>query len=424
MNKLILTFLIVVSYQIGITQTTSEHIFYSKMMGSTFVLTILDTDSNRAQSHWEMTEKLGREIEAEISSWDSLSFTSAINRNAGIKPVKVPIRLFNLIQRSIKVSELTQGAFDISYAALDGIWDFTNPKNVIPDSNTIHRAVSLVNYKEIILNTMDTSVYLSNKGMKIGFGAIGKGFLADEITRFLKSKGIKAGIVNAGGDLMTWGTPLYDTAWEIGLANPSLKSHLLAKLKIKDQAIVTSGDYEKYIEWKGIKYAHILDPKSGYPVTYLNSVTVLCPSAELADALATAVFVMGEKKGIALINQLEGIDAVAVKGSNIYASNLIEIEQTKTYTGEFKIFADSPVFKPCGTNRWMPISFPNQREVEEMYHKTVDSNSQKVVLLTVKGTIVEEKRESKTIHVFKSNQLISVEVKPCKILAKPIKDVR
>lgn len=383
-------------------------------MGSTFVLTVIDSSYARANKMCADATSYGRQIEARISSWDQNSQTSKINKNAGIMPVKVDKDLFDLIARSKKISELTDGAFDISYASMDIIWDFTKDTIELPTDEEVIAAVSKINYKDIILNLEDTTVFLKTPGMKIGFGAIGKGYLADEIKKFLISNGIQSGIVNAGGDLVTWGSPINDTAWDIGIANPQFRNSVLGQLRIKDKAIVTSGDYEKYVLINGAKYCHIINPKTGYPASYLNSVSVLCNSAELADALATAIFVMGEEKGIELVNKLNGIDAVVIKDKKIYTSNNIDIETPKSNNikGEFKIFADNAIFRKCGSENWNPIIFENQAEVEKQYFaEKLESDSQ--IQIEVSGYYKEIKQERKSITTFMVTKLLYLITNTC-----------
>lgn len=414
MNKQLVLIYFLFLCTLGFSQVSTEYTHYSKLMGSTFTITIIDSTTKDAQQKCLLAEEFGKKIESEISSWDSNSFTSSINRNAGVKPVIVPQHLYLLIQRALKISALTDGAFDISYAALDGIWDFSSKSNPVPSQKAITNATAKVNYKNIILNPLDSSVYLTDTGMKIGFGAIGKGYLADEVSNFLKSKGIRAGIVNAGGDLIAWGAPRYDTAWEIGLANPKLKNSVLGKLKLNNQAMVTSGDYEKYIELDGIKYAHILNPKTGMPVDFLNSVSVLCSSAELADALATAIFVMGPKKGLNLMDKLNGIEAVTIKNNEILSSQGISINQIEQVqiTGILTYFADYASLKLCGQEKILPLDLgKNQINIEKKYFQL--SANKETVYAIIKGYYKTEKRGSKSKDVFHVTQMIQMQAGLC-----------
>jgi thiamine biosynthesis lipoprotein len=242
-------------------------------------------------------------IEALISSWKTNSQTSLINRNAGNKPVKVSKELINLITRSIKVSKLSNGYFDITFASLKSVWDFKNTKHTIPDSITIINSVKLINYRNIELN--DSTVYLKHKGMKLDFGAIGKGYSANRAKLIMEQNHIENGIVNAGGDLISWGGNEENKDWRIGIADPENKKNIISWLNITDMAVVTSGNYEKFVVIDGVKYCHIINPKTGYPTTGIQSVTIICKNAELADDLATTVFILGKHEGLKLINYKE-----------------------------------------------------------------------------------------------------------------------
>ena len=251
-------------------------------------------------------------IERLISSWDPKSQTSEINRMAGIKPVKVDKELYDLIYRAKKVSTLTNGAFDISFASMNKVWKFDKTEQLLPDSNSVHAARAKIDYQKIILNPKDTSVYLA-EGMKIGFGASGKGYAANKAKKVMSAiSGVKGGIVNASGDLLSWGESASADGWRISIANPKNKSKPIAWLQTDDLAVVTSGDYEKYFTSNGKRYAHIIDPKTGYPTSGVTSVTIICPDAELADALATSVFVLGIKGGIELIDKMNNIECIVI----------------------------------------------------------------------------------------------------------------
>ena len=168
---------------------------------------------------------------------------------------------------------------------------------------------------------------LKNKGMRIGFGGIGKGYAADRAKSVMIGKGIQSGIVNAAGDLITWGMQPNGQPWTIGIADPDRQQHAFSALSISNMAIATSGNYEKYAVIDGKKYAHTIDPKTGLPVEGLKSVSILCSSAELADALATPVMVMGRAVGLDLVNQLNNVACVVVDDHNhIHTSNNINIK--------------------------------------------------------------------------------------------------
>lgn len=287
-----------------------------KLMGTRFEITVVAPNEDigyinidEAVSEIERVEKL-------ISSWDKDSETTLINKNAGIKPVKVSRELIGLIERSIKISEITDGAFDITYASMDEIWKFDGTMDKVPSEDRIKKSVSKVGYKKIQLDQDNQTVFLPEKGMCIGFGAIGKGYAADRAKELLVSKDVKGGIINASGDLTTWGTKVTGEKWLVGIANPLSKDKVFSWLPIIESSVATSGNYEKYIVLDGKKYSHIIDPRTGCPTRGINSVSIFAKQAELCDALATAVFTMGRDVGLHMINQIDGVEAVVIDAEN------------------------------------------------------------------------------------------------------------
>lgn len=271
------------------------------LMGSRFDITIVATDSLQADKHIdEVIAEISR-IEDLISDWKKSSQVSEVNRNAGIKPVKVDKEVFELTKRSLYFSHLTDGAFDISYAAMDKIWKFDGSMKKMPTPEEIKVSVAKVGYKNIELDSVNSTIFLKLNGMKIGFGAMGKGYAADKGRELMEARGVKAGIVNASGDMTTWGKNIKGRAWKIGITNPFNEEKYLAVISLKRDAVTTSGSYEKYVEFEGKRYAHIINPVTGYPATGLISVTVLGPSAEIANGLSTSIMVLGKEKGLEFI---------------------------------------------------------------------------------------------------------------------------
>lgn len=298
-----------------------------KLMGSRFDITVVANDSLEGFNYINLAIAEITRIEKLISSWDANSQTSEIIRNAGIKPVKVDKELFDLIERAIAISILTDGAFDISYASMDKIWKFDGTMTEMPSDDDIKASVSKVGYKNIILDKENETVFLKLKGMKIGFGAIGKGYAADKAKSLLITKNVKAGIINASGDMNTWGKQPSGEDWTIAITNPLNKNNAFAIFPISNGAVVTSGNYEKYVTFNGKQYTHIIDPRTGYPSSGIISVSVFAQKAELADALATSIFVMGVDVGLNLINQLPNIKCIIIDSKgNIHKSNNINIE--------------------------------------------------------------------------------------------------
>ncbi|WP_339664322.1 FAD:protein FMN transferase [Maribacter arcticus] len=322
-------FLILTLFSVGFLSAQEPYKRTLKLMGSRFDITVVAKNPIEANEYIDLAVNEITRIEKLISSWDSNSQTSEINKNAGLKPIKVNAELFDLIQRSIGISKLTDGAFDISYASMDKIWKFDGSMKEMPSADSIKASVEKVGFQNIMLDKENNTVFLKLKGMKIGFGAIGKGYAADKAKDLLISKGVVSGIINASGDMNTWGKQPDGSEWKVAITNPMDKNKVFALLPISNGAVVTSGNYEKYVTFNNIRYTHIIDPRSGYPATGIISVTVFAPKAELADALATSVFVMGKEVGLNRIEQLPKVECIIIddKG-NIITSKNIEIEKS------------------------------------------------------------------------------------------------
>ncbi|WP_418502327.1 FAD:protein FMN transferase [Flagellimonas sp.] len=327
-------FLFVISgYSQGIDDGTQLQVFQRtlKLMGSRFDLTVVTENQTKGDAYLDMAIAEISRIERLISSWDPNSQTSKINQNAGVAPVKVDQELFNLIARAIKISKLTQGAFDISYASMDRIWKFDGSVMEMPSEEAIKQSVAKVGYQNIVLDQENGTVFLKNEGMKIGFGAIGKGYAADRAKALLVKNGVASGIINASGDLNAWGTQPDGKDWMVAIVNPLNKEKVFSWLPVKDQAVVTSGNYEKFVILNGERYTHIIDPRTGYPSKGVRSATIFTANAELADALATSIFVMGVNTGLDFVNQLKGVECILVDDNNkIITSKNIALKGVET----------------------------------------------------------------------------------------------
>lgn len=299
-----------------------------KLMGNRFEFTVIAEDEQSGNGAIDLAIAEVSRIEALLSTYQATSQTNLINDYAGIKAVKVDQEVVDLIERSLNISKITQGAFDITYGSIDkSLWNFDVNMQSLPHPDVALASVSLIDYRNVIINPKKRTVALKNKGMRIGFGGIGKGYAADRAKLVLQKAGITSGIVNAAGDLVTWGKQLDGSNWTIGIADPDQKWKPFSALNISDMAIATSGNYEKYATINGKRYSHTIDPKTGLPVGGIKSVSIICQSAELADALATPVTVMGLHVGIDLINQLPGVACIAIDDANkLYTTKNINIK--------------------------------------------------------------------------------------------------
>lgn len=316
----------------GNTLTLSPTIFKQvlKLMGNRFELSVVadEEDELWANNCIDAAVAEIRRIEELLTTFNSQSLTNLINDSAGIHPVEVNEEMFRIIQRSKRISDLTQGAFDISYGSVDKrLWNFDSHMKALPDAKTAKRMVRLINYNNILLDEKNCTVFLKEKGMRIGFGGIGKGYAAERAKYILKENGVESGIVNAAGDLTTWGLQPDGKPWTIGIADPENVHHPFSYMNITDMAVATSGNYEKFILVGGKKYSHTIDPKTGLPVQGIKSVTIISPNAEIADAMATPVMVMGIRVGLDLIDQMKDIACIIIDDNDtIYTSKNIRLK--------------------------------------------------------------------------------------------------
>lgn len=298
------------------------------LIGSPFEITVIAKDTIEGNEYANLAVGEVKRIENLISDWIPTTQISQVNQNSGIKPIKVDDEVFNLVERAIKISKITHGAFDISYASMDKIWKFDGSMKEMPTPEAIKKSVERIGYQKIVLDKQKSTIFLKDAGMKLGLGGIGQGYIADKIKDLLQSKGCKSGIVNVSGDINTWGKQPNGMPWTVAIVNPMNKNKVFATFPLEDSAVETSGNYEKYVTFNGIRYSHIIDPRTGYPATGVVSVSVFAKQTEIADALATGIFVLGVEVGIDLINQIKGVQCIMVddKGK-IHASKGIDIKK-------------------------------------------------------------------------------------------------
>jgi FAD:protein FMN transferase len=262
-----------------------------------------------------------KRIDRLMSTWKEDTEISQVNREAAKHPVKISPELFWLLQESVKYSELTQGAFDITYASVGYLYDFK--KGVHPDPKAIQSALPGINWRHLVLDAKRTTVFFQRAGMRIDLGGIAKGYSVDKGIEILQKQGITRAMVNAGGDTRIIGDR-FGRPWMVGVRDPDHEGKTFLKLPLTDTAFSTSGDYERYFDEDGKRYHHILDPRTGDSARKCRSVTVIAANATRTDALTKSVFIMGPKEGIDFINTLPDVDAVAVApdGQVFYSKGL------------------------------------------------------------------------------------------------------
>ncbi|WP_121200773.1 FAD:protein FMN transferase [Mucilaginibacter gracilis] len=312
-----------------------QHIFKRscKLMGNHFELSVVATNQTWANQMIDAGIAEIQRIERLLTTFSNDSETNRINQNAGIGPVAVSRETFNLIKRSIAISRVTQGAFDITYGSIDKrLWNFDQSMTSLPDAQTARQMVRLINYQNIILADDACTVFLRETGMRIGFGGIGKGYAAEQAKRIMVQLGVKSGVVNASGDLTAWGVQPNGSKWTLGIADPDRAQQVFSYMNVTGLAVATSGNYEKFVMIDGKKYSHTINPRTGLPVTGIKSVTIITTNAEIADAMATPVTVMGIHAGLNLINQMKDIEAIIVDDDNrLYTSNNINVITPKPH---------------------------------------------------------------------------------------------
>jgi thiamine biosynthesis lipoprotein len=299
-----------------------------KLMGNQFEISVVTDNETWGNEKIDVGVSEIQRIERLLTTFSDNSETNLVNSNAGISPVEVSRETFDLIQRSIRLSVITQGAFDITYGSIDKrLWNFDQNMTSLPDKETAKKMVRLINFRNIVLDPEKCAVFLKEKGMRIGFGGIGKGYAAERAKQVMREAGVESGVVNASGDLTTWGKQPDGQNWTVGIVNPNEKGEAFSYLSFPNMAVATSGNYEKYVVIDGKKYSHTIDPRTGLPVTGIKSVTIITTNAEIADAMATPVIIMGIRTGLDMINQIKNIEAVIIDDDDhVYTSDNINIK--------------------------------------------------------------------------------------------------
>jgi len=296
--------------------------YHQIAMGTVIEITLIADDEEAAnKASLQVFQEIKR-IETLMSPWLDSSDVTRINRSAGKERVKVSPETFEVIQRAQEISELSEGGFDITIGPLTELWRKAREKKIPPSVEDVKEKLGLVNFKNIEMD-QEGKVFLKKKDMAIDLGGIAKGYAVDRAFELLKSLGYKNLIVNAGGDLKVGGLK-NNQPWSIGIQNPRESKKILARISVSDMAVATSGDYEKFFYFEGKRYHHIFNPRDGFPTEGCQSVTILYKDGMTADALATAVFVLGREKGYSLCQKLDGLKCLIVdkEGKIIFSPGL------------------------------------------------------------------------------------------------------
>jgi FAD:protein FMN transferase len=262
-----------------------------------------------------------RRIDRQMSTYKSTSEISLVNAQAAQRPIAVSTELYGLLQTALEYSQLTDGAFDITYASVGYLYDFKH--RVRPDEQQIAAALPGINFRHVQLEPLDRTVRFAQPGVRIDLGGIGKGHAVDRSIELLQRRGIRHALVTAGGDSRIIGDR-FGKPWIIGIRHPDQKGQVIARIPLEDAAISTSGDYERYFDEAGTRYHHIINPRTGHSASKVRSATIIGPTATRTDGLSKTAFVLGPERALEIYNSIQNIDAVLVTlaGQVLYTKGL------------------------------------------------------------------------------------------------------
>lgn len=304
-------------------------------LGAIVEIQVADQDKSRQEIDSAISQAFAEinRVEDLFSKFKPESEISRINAQAALRPVKVSPETFGLIEQALYFSRLSQGAFDITVGPLTRLWGFNaGPGQQRPSAEELSNVLAQVGYQNIKLNKEDQSIFFTRPGMSLDLGGIAAGYAVDRAAAVLKRAGVRQALINAGGDIYVLGSRRPNQSWQAAIQHPGKADVMLGVLELTNRAVATSGDYRKYIELDGRRYSHIINPLSGYPCEYLPaSVTILADDCLSADALSTAVFVLGRQKGLELVRRLPGVEVVTADFKN---------EKLNIFTSDRRIFKE------------------------------------------------------------------------------------
>lgn len=294
------------------------------LMGTVIKVTLYDSDDESILN--DIFNKV-KELEANLSINENGTLVDKINESAGIEPVKVDDDTYEVIKKGLEYSKVSNGLFDITIGPLVKLWSIGLPEQKLPTQEEIDSKLPLIDYNDLVLDDSEKTVYLKRPGMMIDLGGIAKGFTADIISEILTERGVKSAIIDLGGNIFAHGNKNNTDFWKIGIQNPlSERGGIIGSIQVKNKSVVTSGTYERYFEENGVRYHHILSPKTGYPYeNNIAGITIVSDKSVDGDALSTSVFAMGVEDGLKFVNSRDGIDAIFVTNENkVYLSDGIK----------------------------------------------------------------------------------------------------
>lgn len=326
LKNLVLSLLLIFSLSIltscSKNNKASEPLKKSELLMGT-VVTVSLYDSTNEEILNKVFNKV-KELESILSINENGTLVDKINDEAGINPVKVDDYTYTVVKKGVEYSKLSNGLFDISVGPIVKLWSIGLPEAKVPTKQEIDEKLPLIGYSDIEINDADKTIYLKRKGMMLDLGGIAKGYTADVISDILTEEGVNSAIINLGGNIFAHGKKPNGDEWKIGIQDPfSERGGIIGTLITSNKSIVTSGIYERYIEENGIKYHHILSPKTGYPYeNEIAGITIVSDNSTDGDALSTSVFAMGVEEGMKFVNSIDGIDAIFItKDNKVYITD-------------------------------------------------------------------------------------------------------
>lgn len=307
------------------------------IMGTTVGVTLYE---NGSEEVLDKVFKRVQEIENLVSINKEETEIDKLNENAGISPVKLSDTSFEIIEKALYYSKLSTGGYDLTVGPLVKLWNIGLPEAKVPTQEEINEVIKNIDYTKVVLNKDTKEVFLSQKGMLLDLGSIAKGYAADEIVKILKEENINSAIIDLGGNIYALGFKEGNKNWKIGIQNPfDNRGKIVGSLEVSNKTVVTSGVYERYIEQDGQTYHHILNPETGYPYeTDIAGVSIIADKSIDGDALSTLVFTKGLEKGLELVENIDGVDA-------IFITNNKEVYVTKDLKDNFKITNEEFILK-------------------------------------------------------------------------------
>lgn len=283
------------------------------LMGTVVDIQVVHSNPTKATNLLDKAFKYMKELVYMMDVHREDSEISRVNREAYIHPVEVSPELYEIISLSLQISRLTNGAFDITVGPLLKIWPIYKKSGFsLPDATQLQNALARVGWQNLYIDETHRTVHFAKENMSLDLGGIAKGYIVDKTAEFLKNQGISGALIDAGGDIYALGTAPKNKPWHIGIQHPRDGRELIAILELKDIGVVTSGDYERYVIKDGVRYTHIIDPRTGFTVRKTASVTLIGKSTAFIDAIATAIMVEGVEKGMTLVQSIPHINALII----------------------------------------------------------------------------------------------------------------